>query len=264
MMKNKIAIGLGLVLSLAAGACLANSLGGSPGEVNQGTPFTLDLKNKLEMAPGKYYTVTCQLNNVHSSKSLKAQVELKYGSWSPLTMNGIKMDRSPTNARAFEASLQDGMNTLVMSHVHPGNFTQAKEVPVTKTRTVEKEFTVKGAHWWSHNIQEKRLVEETYTDHETVSATYDDQLGFFAIDEKINQLGTGYTLDNCEAKEESAPAPVIASQPTDSPTASTIDVSGGSAPSTDVSAPTSDVSAPTVDTPPSVDAAPATDEAASS
>ncbi len=218
MIKSKMVIGVGLVLGLATGVCLANSLGGSPGEVNQDTPFTLDLTNKLDMAPGKYYTVTCQLDNVHSSKSVKARVELKYGSLSPVSMNGQPVHNAPESLRAYEAALQDRVNTLVLEHVHPGAFTGTKTVEVTKTHMVDKEVTVQQPCKWyqwckTKDVTTTQQVEESYMDHDQVPATYYDQLIFSASDSAARHLGSGYKLVDCDAKEEGASAPVAVDQP---------------------------------------------------
>src|SRR5579862_4697111 len=112
-MKNKIVIGLGLMLSMAAGVSSADSLGGSNGlEVNKGTPFQISLANKLDMSGGRYYKITCELNNVHNSSSLNAEIELARGSFSPVSMNGNPATQ--VGEKRFQAPLVNGVNTLVM------------------------------------------------------------------------------------------------------------------------------------------------------
>lgn len=219
-MRNKIAIGLGLMLSLTASVSFADALGGSIGEINLHTPFTMPLQGKLAMGPGKYYTLTCQLNNIHNAKNLKAVVELEKGSLFPASFqSSVSMGSQPVTRigyRKLEVPLADGMNTLVINHIHPGS--------TTNTTTEEYETTVPDTrpidnpdHRWYHYFMwwgPKAKIEQPYDKPVTKSrpkVTIDyDQLIFSAINASGEELGSGYRLENCDytaEDENSSPSP---------------------------------------------------------
>ncbi len=212
MIRNKIVIGLGLMLSLSAGVSFANSIGNSGGEVNTDVPFTLSLKDKFDVSAGQYYTITCQLNNIHNSPFLNANVELAKGSVSPVKINGV--DTKPIALNKFEAPLHDGMNILVLNHVHPG-VVETTDQPIERTRKVTKDvpepyhygwFSGHGFLWMfptSGSNTVKKEVDEPYTDHQKITAKNgDDQLIFTAIDTHLTHMGTGYKVENCDAVNE--------------------------------------------------------------
>ncbi len=253
-MKNKIVIGLGLMLGLAAGVSSADSLGGSNGlEVNKDTPYEMTLANKLDMSGGRYYKITCQLNNVHNSDTLRAQVELANGSFSPVSINGQSADR--VGAKRYEAPLTNGMNTLVLEHVLPGSivktkYSTPKYVPVTKDDQVCSRWM--GVFASCKTVKKTEMVKVAAKDRQIVSTTYDDKLTFFAKDADASHkgTGTGYQIESCDATVEldTAPAADIADSAAPAPVADVPAPATDVAPVADVpAAPVADVPAPAAD-----------------
>ncbi|GEM_PF-4287592 len=241
MIRNKIVIGLGLMLGLTAGVSSATPLGGSSGEVNVGSPFVLRLDKLAGMAPGVYYTITCQLNNIHHSKSLIAGVELANGSMLPVKINTVDADRA--GLKSFEAPLVADMNTLVLDNVHIAGATTEKKVVDVPAHIVDKTVP-KTTGWWfwkkTENTVEHVNVEETYK--KVSQTTYSDNLTFSAIDSQMTQLGTGYKVAGCEAVVKGSATPTS----TDAPVADT--------PVADVPADAPVADAPVADVTPAADA----------
>lgn len=228
MKKNKIAIGLGLLLSLTVEASLANTLGGSNAEITNHHPFVLSLENKLDMSADKYYTITCQLNNTHNAFDLGG-VSLANGLVSDASING--QPAKQIGQTEFTFGLVSGNNTLVLNHVHPG---KAVESEVLNTPAVyeEKEVaTQQSSGWFTKNsymhifpreytvVTKQKVLVQPAT-YKKVSSNTSDELHFYT--EAEHKSKNGYIVDTCEAAEEtssvstpvSAPLPAIDPTPT--------------------------------------------------
>lgn len=216
-MKQKLAAGLGLALSLTTGICSAEFLGASQ-EVNTQVPFTLTLSN-LSSDPGKYYTVACHVINTHATKQLNLNVTLANGTYSPLVYDG-KAIKKDAIGKGFSVTLDsnDDDKMLIIQKIHAAagmGESCHSETVAGEPIMIDETKPVMHFPWWGFGKFGGYVVDEP-TGNKIVDTsktpamvtkkvcqpiTTDDTLTFTATTNNNKDMGAGFRI-SCELNKD--------------------------------------------------------------
>jgi hypothetical protein len=117
-MKNKIAIGLGLMLGITASISFADGtiqLSGPSDPITKGHSVKIQLDS---LTPNTYYDLTCTLNNIYEEKDVRMFDHL-HSHGTPHNMGPVLLnDNRITPVRNhIEAIVGDDMNTIIFQQL---------------------------------------------------------------------------------------------------------------------------------------------------
>ncbi len=125
-MKNKIVIGVGLILSMSAGLSFAEDapnagvLPVSNEEVIKGSPVKINTDVlEYNQNAASYYNVTCTVNNIHDVDDILMVASMRSHGYKhnmgPVLLNGAEIGLVNNHV---EASLIHGLNTIVFQNYY--------------------------------------------------------------------------------------------------------------------------------------------------
>ncbi len=114
-MKNKIVVGLGLILGVTAGISFADDMGtflsGPTEQISASSPARIDTSS---LTSNKYYDITCNVNNIYNEKDVlmfdRIHSHHTAHNMGPVLVNGVRVE--PVHNH-IEVNLNPGINIVV-------------------------------------------------------------------------------------------------------------------------------------------------------